>query len=132
MKATMMIPDELYRSVKAKSALLGQTVREVTVDLFRKWVAEDEIREANGTPAKDWVEDWLRHRIRAGEPGPTAREILEQGRDRLAKGPAGRAKATRKEIPSRDSRGVDAKDAARRAKKAAVKPRSRGTRRADR
>jgi hypothetical protein len=118
MKATMMIPDELYRSVKAKSAMLGLTVREVTVDLFRRWVAEDEVREARDNPATDWVEDWLRHRIPAGKPGPTAREILEQGRGRLeAKG----------------SRGVEAEGVASRAKKKAVaKPRSRNARRADR
>jgi hypothetical protein len=130
MKATMTIPDELYRSVKAKSALLGLTVREVTVDLFRKWVTDDEIHEAGET--MDWVAEWLQHRIPAGEPGPTAREILEQGRDRLAKGPAGRAKATLKEVPSRTGRGVEAKKARRRAKKAGGKSRSRSARRADR
>jgi hypothetical protein len=117
MKATMVIPDELYRSVKAKSAMLGLTVRQVTVDLFRKWVAENEIREAGEGSATDWVADWLRHRIPAGEPGPTARQILEQGRDRLeAKG----------------SRGVVAKGVASKARKAAAKPRSRNARRADR
>ena len=29
MKATMHIPDEMYREVKAKSALLGRSVRSV-------------------------------------------------------------------------------------------------------
>jgi hypothetical protein len=137
MKATMMIPDELYRSVKAKSALLGLTVREVTVDLFRKWVTEDEIREADEAAAADWVAEWLRHRIPAGEPGPTAREILEQGRDRLAeKGSVGRAKPARKEVPSvrsRSIRGVEASEPAGRAKGSpGGKPRPRSARRADR
>ena len=112
----MVIPDELYRSVKAKSALLGLTVREVTIDLFQKWVVEDEIREAGEPPATDWVADWLRHRIPAGQPGPTAREILERGRDRLE--PKG-------------SRGVERKDVAAGAKKKSGK-RSRSARRADR
>lgn len=40
MKATIDIPDELYRRVKAKSALRGQPVREVAVSLFRAWMAE--------------------------------------------------------------------------------------------
>ncbi len=31
MKATIEIPDELYRQVKAVSALQGRTIREVTV-----------------------------------------------------------------------------------------------------
>jgi hypothetical protein len=41
MKATIEIPDELYRKVKAKSALQGRTVRSVTVELFERWLAGD-------------------------------------------------------------------------------------------
>jgi hypothetical protein len=37
MKATIEIPDELYRKVKAKSALEGRPVREVAIALFRSW-----------------------------------------------------------------------------------------------
>ena len=40
MKATIDIPDELYRKVKAKSALEGRPVREVAIDLFRAWLGE--------------------------------------------------------------------------------------------
>ena len=36
----MDIPDELYRQVKAKSALEGRCVREVAVTLFDSWVRE--------------------------------------------------------------------------------------------
>lgn len=42
MKATIEISDELYRLVKAKSALEGRPVREVTAELFRRYVAERE------------------------------------------------------------------------------------------
>jgi hypothetical protein len=42
MKATIDIPDELYRQVKAKSALRGQAVRAVAVSLFQGWIAETE------------------------------------------------------------------------------------------
>jgi hypothetical protein len=74
MKATIDIPDDLYRRVKAKSA----------VELYRRWLEED-------TPASDpapaqWLEEWLRLADAASEdapPGPTAREILEQDRNRL-------------------------------------------------
>ena len=38
MKATMQIPDELYREVKAKSALEGRSVRSVTVMLYGSWL----------------------------------------------------------------------------------------------
>jgi hypothetical protein len=46
MKATIDIPDELYRKVKAKSALEGRPVREVTAQLFRRWLAEPEAGSA--------------------------------------------------------------------------------------
>ncbi len=34
----MIIPDEMYREVKAKSALQGQSVRSVTVMLYDIWL----------------------------------------------------------------------------------------------
>ena len=40
MKATMEIPDDLYRQVKAKSALEGRPVRAVAIELFRRYVEE--------------------------------------------------------------------------------------------
>ena len=39
-KATLEIPDALYRRVKAKSALAGHPVREVAIRLFSEWVEE--------------------------------------------------------------------------------------------
>ena len=38
MKASIEIPDALYRQVKAKSALEGKAVREVAINLFQGWV----------------------------------------------------------------------------------------------
>lgn len=38
MKATLDIPDELYRQVKAKSALEGRPIREVAIELFHGWL----------------------------------------------------------------------------------------------
>ncbi len=38
MKATIDIPDELYRRVKARSALEGQSLRAVAIQLFETWV----------------------------------------------------------------------------------------------
>ena len=58
MKATIEIPDELYRKVKAKSALEGRPVREVAIALFRSWVNEQ--------PA-------------APGPGPSACELMKDG-----------------------------------------------------
>lgn len=38
MKATIDIPDELYRRVKARTATEGRRIREVAVELFRQWL----------------------------------------------------------------------------------------------
>lgn len=38
MKATFEVPDDLYRRVKAKSALEGRSVRSVVVDLLTSWL----------------------------------------------------------------------------------------------
>lgn len=40
MKATIDVPEDLYRKVKARSALEGRSVRDVTVELFRRWLGE--------------------------------------------------------------------------------------------
>ena len=48
MKATMDIPDDLYRRVKAKSAMRGQAVREVVVGLFQGWLAEEGVEVDEG------------------------------------------------------------------------------------
>ena len=38
MKATLEIPDELYRRVKARSAKEGRPLRSVAVQLFQSWL----------------------------------------------------------------------------------------------
>lgn len=54
MKATLDIPDELYRKVKAKGALLGKPVRAATVELYRQWIEGPRSRAGALTP-----EQWL-------------------------------------------------------------------------
>lgn len=113
MKATIEIPDELYRQVKAKSALEGRAIREVTIALYQVWLQGQPI-EPPLSP-EQWVEEWLRlgqatlrnasqapvvddrspeqmmedlfrlaDELMAGAPpGPTARELLEEDRNRL-------------------------------------------------
>ena len=84
MKATIEVPDDLYRRVKAKSALQGRAIREVTVELYQTWLVEDLV-----LPAAPSSEAWLEERIKLGEesmkdapPGPLARELLAQDRNR--------------------------------------------------
>lgn len=85
MKATIDIPDALYRQVKARSALQGKAVREVTVELYERWLASD----ASTAPAPDpqrWLSDWLRDADAAVQAAPasaTARIELQHDRGRL-------------------------------------------------
>ncbi|MFM2197707.1 MAG: hypothetical protein RLZZ505_1139 [Verrucomicrobiota bacterium] len=52
MKATLEIPDELYRNVKARSALEGRPVRAVAAELFEKWLSgEIETTAKSSEPA---------------------------------------------------------------------------------
>jgi len=85
MKTTIDIPDELYRRVKAKTALKGRAVRDVTIELFRNWVdaPEEPLHAAPSAENPDWVDALLKHAIPRDTPGPTAREILERDRNRL-------------------------------------------------
>ena len=85
MKATIEIPDELYRRVKAKSALHGRAIRDVTMELYQRWLA-DEVAAASQPSPEQWLEDWIRlgeETLRNAPPGPTATEILAVDRDRL-------------------------------------------------
>lgn len=85
MKATIDIPDELYRKVKAKSALLGKPVREVTVELYERWLAGEGAGPA-AQAADTWLRDWLAQAdaaTRAAPAGRPAREELDADRQRL-------------------------------------------------
>lgn len=53
MKATFLLPDELYREVKAETAREGRTLREVTIGLFEQWLSEKK-RQASSRAAVDW------------------------------------------------------------------------------
>jgi hypothetical protein len=87
MKATIEIPDDLYRRVKAKSALEGRPIRAVTVELYQRWL-EDDAPAGALTPSQS-LEEWFRladELMKDAPPGPSAREILEQDRNRLERG----------------------------------------------
>ncbi|MHB1571084.1 MAG: hypothetical protein ACYCT1_14000 [Steroidobacteraceae bacterium] len=85
MKATIDIPEGLYRKVKAKSALLGHSVREVTIELYRQWLGETPAATPADSP-EAWLDAWLADAdaaARDAPPGPSAREMLEADRKRL-------------------------------------------------
>jgi len=72
MKVTLDIPDELYRQVKARSAMEGRPVRSVSVELFESWL--DPRRAAGASPqaraqTSSKVAPWLaitRRHVRKG------------------------------------------------------------------
>lgn len=85
MKATIDVPDELYRRVKAKSALQGRTIREVTEVLYRAWLTQDEA-ETSAESAEEWLEAWIRHgrdALADAPEGITATELIDKSRGRL-------------------------------------------------
>lgn len=85
MKATIQIPDDLYRRVKAEAALRGRTIRDVTTELYRRWLREGEGAGVGQHPT-EWLRGWLSaadEAIDAAPPGPSAREELTASRDRL-------------------------------------------------
>lgn len=65
MKVTIEVPEELYRRVKAKSALEGRAIREVTTELFRVYVGDNE--PPAGGPTKPPAEKILHV---DGQPAP--------------------------------------------------------------
>lgn len=88
MKATIEIPDDLYRKVQAKSARQGRPVQDVAVELLGAWVEEDTATsgQALRTSREQWLNEWFQmadEAFKNAPPGPTAREILEQDRNRL-------------------------------------------------
>ncbi|HXU29030.1 MAG TPA: hypothetical protein VN851_00495 [Thermoanaerobaculia bacterium] len=79
MKATIEIPDDLYRQVKAKSALEGRAVREVTEALFRRYVDPREAPEvsAKGTEKSE-------SELFDGQPSPPWFGVFKEYADRVA------------------------------------------------
>ena len=85
MKATIEVPDDLYRRVKAKSALQGRTIREVTMELYQNWLVGAPATPAALSP-EQWLEEWLKvgeETLHGVPSGPTATEILSADRNRL-------------------------------------------------
>lgn len=84
MKATIDIPDDLYRQVKAEAALRGLTVREVTTRLYRRWLREGggSAREAPSAWLRSWLDE-ADEAVGSAPPGPSARQELAWDRKRM-------------------------------------------------
>jgi hypothetical protein len=79
MKATIEIPDDLYRQVKAKSALEGRAVREVTEALFRRYVDPRGAPEVSGPKGTESESDLF-----DGQPPPSWFGVFKKYADRVA------------------------------------------------
>ncbi len=93
MKATIDIPDAMYRQVKAHAALRGRAVREVTIELYERWLAEiGESPEAPSaadaqprpTAAEAWLARWdaigVEVATKAVDPRPASEIVIAERR----------------------------------------------------
>jgi len=87
MKATIDIPDALYRRVKARAALDGRAVREVTIELYTTWLEQEEPRpagEGGPLPGEAWLARWqeLGDELlgKAVDPRPASEIIVSERR----------------------------------------------------
>ncbi|NLB68272.1 MAG: hypothetical protein GX804_01090 [Lentisphaerae bacterium] len=81
-KTTIELPDELYRQVKAKSAMEGLHVREVTIALYQQWLAQPQ-NSSDTQNSSQWLDEMMSLVITEPKNGPTARAIVEEDRSRL-------------------------------------------------
>lgn len=86
MKATVDVPDHLYRRVKARAAIEGRAVRDVTIELYERWLA-DEPSPASGdrdAAAAAWLVRWERLggliQEHAADPRTTRRILTDDRR----------------------------------------------------
>lgn len=81
MKATFNLPEDLYREVKARSALEGRTVKDVVIQLFEEWLGRE---SAKPRPTADWTsfKPPLVHLVKDGSRNASMAEI----RKSIAKG----------------------------------------------
>ncbi|MYH51057.1 MAG: hypothetical protein F4020_03900 [Gammaproteobacteria bacterium] len=86
MKATIDIPDDLYRRVEAEAALRGLTIREVTTTLYQRWLRSGRGEVEPQPPATEslrFLFEAADEAIGRAPSGPTALEHLEADRNRL-------------------------------------------------
>jgi hypothetical protein len=88
MKATLDIPDDLYRSVKARSALEGRPVRAVAIELFQAWLHSPSTTTASApdvpSPEEMAQFPWLAISHKHVKPGVSSE--MDEIRESIARG----------------------------------------------
>jgi hypothetical protein len=81
MKATVDVPDQLYRRVKARAALDGRSIRDVTVELYERWLAGGVVDPSTDRDpdvrASAWIRDWQALGAETAERGVDPRSALD-------------------------------------------------------
>ncbi len=82
MKATLDIPDDLYKRVKARSAMEGKPIRSVAIELFQIWIQTPSDTGVKNESAALSMEDYkkypwleLARKYKNGNPSSDFREI---------------------------------------------------------
>jgi hypothetical protein len=83
MKATIEVPDELYRRVKAKSAREGRALREVTLELYQGYVGQDISESASPKTANENLPEGRMLPSWFGALGKTAKAGAEHDMDAI-------------------------------------------------
>lgn len=66
----------------------GRAVREVAIELFQKWVEEPDPEPTHDIAMnQQWLDELLALAVPPDTSGPTARDLLEEGRNRLDRVP---------------------------------------------
>lgn len=88
MKATLDIPDQLYRSVKARSALEGRPLRSIAIELFQNWLqappAQPRVENNEPTPEELVKYPWLAISKKYVKPGVS--HEMEDIRESISRG----------------------------------------------
>ena len=88
MKATFDIPDNLYRSVKARSAIEGRSLRSIAIELFQNWLqaptSPAPAEKNDATPEELAKYPWLAISKKFVKPGLS--HDMEDIRESIARG----------------------------------------------
>jgi len=82
MKATIDVPDDLYRKVKAKTALQGRAVREITIELYQRWLEQEEAQTPPAVSAYEMMKEFCgKFHSGAGDLSTNPKHMEGFGRD---------------------------------------------------
>jgi hypothetical protein len=84
-KTTLEIDDELYMQAKAHASLTGQNLKDLVTESLRMTLRPEPVRRQPASAARELTACFAEadQLMNAAPVGPTARQHLNQGRNRL-------------------------------------------------